>query len=54
MKEAAKAAAVLDQPGISEVAKTSGSNDGSVGPSIQALGPPKGVDLIQVSSDLSP
>ena len=54
MEGAAKAAAVLDRPSISEVAKTPSGSDGSAGPSIQALGPPKGVNPIEVSSDLSP
>ena len=54
VKEAAKAVAVLDQPSIGKATKVHGCNDGSAGPSIQALSPPEGVDLIKVSFDLSP
>jgi hypothetical protein len=53
-KEAAKAVAVLGQPGIGEVAKVPGGSDGSAGPLHLGARPPEGVDLIEVSSDLSP
>jgi hypothetical protein len=52
--EAAKAAVVPGHLGIGEVAKTPGGSDGLASPSIQALGPPEGVDPIKVSSDVSP
>ena len=54
MKEVAKAAMALDQPSTGEVAKAPSCSDGSAGPSIQVLGPLEGVDLIEVSSNLSP
>ena len=54
MEEASKAAVVLDLPSISEAPKASGGSSGSIGPSIQALGPPEGADPIEVSSNLSP
>ena len=53
-KGAAKVAVVLYRSSISEAAKTPSSSDGSTGPSIQALNPVKGVDPIEVSSNLSP
>ena len=52
VEEAIKTAVVLDQPSIGEAVKDHGSSDGLVGPSIQVLSPPEGVDLVEVSSDL--
>jgi hypothetical protein len=54
VEKVTKAAVVLDQPSIGKAVKTSGGSGGSDGPSIQVLGPPEGVDMIEVSSDLSP
>ena len=54
MEEATKVVVVLNRPSISEVDKVPSGSGDSAGPSIQALGPPKGVDPIEVSSDLSP
>ncbi|XP_066360914.1 uncharacterized protein [Miscanthus floridulus] len=51
-EEAAKVAAVLDRPRIDEANKVPSSNGGSASPSIEALGPRKGVDPIKVSSNL--
>jgi hypothetical protein len=53
-EELSKTAAVLDRLSISKIVKTSGNSGGSASPSIQALGSPKGADLIKVSSNLSP
>ena len=53
-EEATKAAAVVDRLSIGEVVKAPGGSGGSAGPSIQALGPPEGVNSIKVSFDLSP
>jgi hypothetical protein len=53
-KEEAKVATVPDHLGPGEVAKTPSGSDGSASPSIQVLSPLEGVDLIKVSSDLSP
>ena len=52
-KGAAKAAAVPDHPGVGEVAKTPSGRNGSAGLSIQPHGPQEGVDLIEMSFDLS-
>jgi hypothetical protein len=49
VEEAAKAAAVLDQPSIDKAVKTSGDSSGFTSPSIQVLGSPKGADPIEVS-----
>ena len=54
MEGAAKAVAVLNRPSIGEVAKTPSSTDGLARPSIHAFDSPEGVDLIEVSSNLSP
>jgi hypothetical protein len=53
VEEAAKAAATLDRPSIGEADKVTGGSGGLAGPSIQALGPPEGVDPIEESSNLS-
>ena len=53
-KEAAKAEVALNQTSVDDATKALGSSNGLVGPSIQALRPPEGVDLIKVSFDLSP
>ena len=45
---------MLDRPSIGEVDKVPGGSGVSAGPSIYALGPPEGVDPIEVSSNLSP
>jgi hypothetical protein len=41
-KEATKAAAVPDHPGIGDVAKTPGDSNGSVGPFVKAFSPRRG------------
>ena len=54
VEEATKAVAMLDRSSIGEAARALGGSNGSASPSIQALSPPKGVDPIEVSSNLSP
>jgi hypothetical protein len=44
---------MLDRSGIDEVDKVTTAVVAPASPSIQALGPLEGVDLIEVSSDLS-
>jgi hypothetical protein len=44
----------LNRLSVSEALEGTGGSSGSNGPSIKALGHPKGADLIEVSSNLSP
>ncbi|XP_066334384.1 uncharacterized protein [Miscanthus floridulus] len=52
-KEGTKTVAAPDRPSVGEAPRTASGSGGSAGPSIQALGPIEGADLIEVSSDLS-